>query len=111
MDGPGGAGGDTPEYQAPLHLHRNEDEVWYVLEGALRFRIGDEEIDAPAGSAALAPRGKPHTFWNPSREPARYLLVMAPKTFALVDEIHATDDHSPQRMREIFEKYDSELMS
>jgi mannose-6-phosphate isomerase-like protein (cupin superfamily) len=98
-----------PRYQAPLHFHRNEDEAWYVLEGRLRFRIGDDEIEAPAGSAVLAPRGNPHTFWNPTEEPARYLLIMAPKTWSLVEEIHKTEDRSPDRMRELFEKYDSEL--
>lgn len=101
---------DPPRYQAPLHLHRSEEECWYVLEGRLRFRIGDGEVEAAAGSAVLAPRGRPHTFWNPSTEPARYLLIMTPNTFRLVEEIHATADRSPETMRAIFEKYDCELV-
>ena len=44
--------------------------------GALRFRLGDETVEAPAGGAVLAPRGTAHTYWNPRPEPARYLLVM-----------------------------------
>jgi hypothetical protein len=58
----------------------------------------------------LAPRGKPHTFWNPSEEPARYLLIMTPNTYRLVEEIHAAGDHSPERMKAIFEKHDCELV-
>ena len=73
---PGGPPGER-RLVAPLHVHHHEDEVWYVLEGALRFQIGDEEIEARAGGAVFAPRGKPHTFWNPSPEPARYLVVMS----------------------------------
>ena len=39
------APGDGP----PLHVHANEDETWYVLEGDLRFRLGSEITSAPAG--------------------------------------------------------------
>lgn len=30
------------EWIAPLHVHHADDEAWYVLEGVLRFRIGDD---------------------------------------------------------------------
>jgi hypothetical protein len=45
---------------APPHLHRSEDEAWYVLEGRLGFRIGDEEVEAGLGGAVLVPAGAPH---------------------------------------------------
>ena len=48
--------GDSP----PLHVHRDEDEVFHVLEGELRFRVGDDELRAGPGSAARA-QGVPHT--------------------------------------------------
>ncbi len=51
---------------APLHVHHEDDEAWYVLSGTLGFRLGDEEVEAHAGSAVLARRGTPHTFWNPA---------------------------------------------
>lgn len=38
--------GDGP----PLHAHANEDEAWHVIEGSLRFRLGDTLHLAPAGS-------------------------------------------------------------
>jgi mannose-6-phosphate isomerase-like protein (cupin superfamily) len=99
-----------PRFVAPLHLHRNDDEAWYVLEGMLRFRIGDEDVEAPAGSAVMVRRGTPHTFWNPGTEPTRFLLIMAPKTLRLVEEVHVLSDRSPARLREIFARYDSELL-
>jgi mannose-6-phosphate isomerase-like protein (cupin superfamily) len=100
---------DPPRLVAPLHIHRRDDEAWYVLEGTLRFRLGDEDVEAPAGSAVFGPRGVPHTFWNPREEPARYLLVMMPNTFRLIEEIHASSDRDPATLRALYEKYDCEI--
>jgi|SRR6267378_3388592 len=33
----------------PPHLHRTDDEAWYVLEGALRVQVGKEEVRGPRG--------------------------------------------------------------
>ena len=92
---------------APLHVHHADDEAWYVLEGELGFRLGDEEVVAGAGSALMASRGTPHTFWNARPEPARYLLVMTPRIQRLVRELHApgADDYAA-----IFRAHESELL-
>lgn len=100
-----------PQVIAALHVHHRDDEAWYVLEGTLRFRIGDREFDAPAGSGVFAPRGVPHSYENPSSERARYLLVMTPNTLRLIEEIHATADRDPAAMRALFRKYDCELLA
>ena len=55
-----------------------------------------------AGDAVCARRGVPHTFWNPGVAPARYLLAMPPRIYALIEAIHAADDRSPERMRALF---------
>src|SRR5919202_953759 len=83
-----GGGTEPPTYIAPLHVHNADDEAWYVLDGTLAFRLGDEEVEAPAGSAVLAPAGTAHTYWNPRPEPARYLLVMTPRINALIEALH-----------------------
>jgi quercetin dioxygenase-like cupin family protein len=59
----------------PLHVHRAEDEAFYVLEGELRIRAGDAEFRLGAGQAALAPAGVPHTYRVESRAGARWLNV------------------------------------
>src|SRR5206468_9569399 len=64
-----------PRLIAPRHLHRRDDEAWYVLEGTLRIQVGKREVVAPAGSAVFVPRGMAHTYWNPGPGPVRYLLV------------------------------------
>lgn len=97
---------------AGLHVHHSDDEAWYVLEGTLRFRLGDDEIEAGPGSAVFAPRGMPHAYGNAGTELARYLLVLTPKIRALVDELHAPlDGDEPMDYSTIFRKYDSELLT
>jgi len=106
---PGGYG-DSPFLIAPPHIHHNDDEAWYVLEGVLRVRRGDEVVEARAGSGILVPRGTPHTYWNPGEGQCRYLLIMTPGIYELIQEIHATSDRSPAAMRELFGRHDSELL-
>ena len=49
--------GDSP----PLHIHHDEDEIFHVLEGEVRYRVGDQERLARAGETLLTPKGIPHT--------------------------------------------------
>ncbi len=92
---------------APLHLHRSDDEAWIVLEGRLGFQVGDERREVDAGGSMLVTRGTPHTYWNPSSEPARYLLVMTPRINQLIEALHSGDR---DRFEAIFEEHDSELL-
>jgi mannose-6-phosphate isomerase-like protein (cupin superfamily) len=93
---------------AGLHLHRSDDEAWFVIDGRLGFRVGDEEPDVAAGESILVPRGTPHSYWNPLSKPARYLLVMTPRIHRLIEALHAGDRSDWER---IFEEHDSELIA
>jgi mannose-6-phosphate isomerase-like protein (cupin superfamily) len=106
------AGGppSPPRWIAPLHLHHNDDEAWYVLEGTLRVRVGKDEVEARAGSAVFVPRGTAHTYRNPGSGLVRYLLIMPPNVYRLIQEIHIMSDRSPSALRAVFQKYDSELL-
>jgi len=68
------APGDGP----PLHTHASQDEAWYVLEGGLRFRLGEATAEAPAGAFVFVPRGTPHCFLKAGAEPARILVLFTP---------------------------------
>jgi mannose-6-phosphate isomerase-like protein (cupin superfamily) len=92
---------------APLHVHHGDDEAWYVLEGTLGFRLGDEEFEARTGSGVFAPRGTPHTFRNGGDREARYLLVMTPKIARLIDAIHEPGADIPA----LFASHDSEILT
>jgi mannose-6-phosphate isomerase-like protein (cupin superfamily) len=104
------ASAGPPRLIAPLHLHHNDDEAWYVLEGTLCVRVGDKEVEAKAGSAVLVPRGAAHTYWNRGPGLLRYLLVMTPRIYELIQAIHATQERTPAVLRALFQKYDSELL-
>ena len=64
--------GDSP----PLHVHRNEDEVFHVLEGELRFLAGGREVRAYAGDSVLTVKGVPHTYRAESQGGARFLTIV-----------------------------------
>lgn len=67
-----------PKQGPGLHRHRNEDELWIVLEGEFRFKAGDALLRASTGGMAFGPRGIPHCFQNTGDEPGRLLVVTTP---------------------------------
>jgi quercetin dioxygenase-like cupin family protein len=66
---------------APMHVHENEDEYSYVLEGEVGFQVGDAVIVARPGDLVLKPRGIWHAFWNAGDAPARLLEIISPGGF------------------------------
>ena len=56
----------------PPHLHRELDELMYVVEGTASVLLGREVVEVPAGAWHLRPRGLKHTFWNAADRPLRF---------------------------------------
>ena len=79
---------------APLHLHANEDEYSYVLEGRLGAKLGDEVVYAEKGDLVFKPRNQWHTFWNAGDEACRILKIISPGGFEHVFEEMADDPES-----------------
>jgi len=71
----------APGGSVDLHLHKGHSDSFYVLEGVLEFQVGDEVVEAPAGSYVLAPPNVVHRFRNPSGSPARALNIHTPGGF------------------------------
>ncbi len=69
--------GDSP----PLHVHRTEDESFYVLEGTLRLNVAGEDLVLSTGESGLVPMGVPHTFRVESEEGARWLVITSQGDF------------------------------
>jgi mannose-6-phosphate isomerase-like protein (cupin superfamily) len=67
-----------PRAGPPLHVHVREDEMWFILEGELRFKADKEIFRAPVGSFVFVSRGTPHCLQNIGNLPARYLEMFAP---------------------------------
>jgi len=61
-----------------LHVHRREDEIGYVLEGALEVRLRDQTLVLEAGGVARLPKGIPHAIRNLLGTHSRYLFLCVP---------------------------------
>jgi quercetin dioxygenase-like cupin family protein len=64
-------------FGSPIHVHSDDDEFFVVLEGEVRFRLGDEDVDAGPRSFVYGPRGVAHGFTMNS-DTARVLLFFGP---------------------------------
>jgi quercetin dioxygenase-like cupin family protein len=66
-------------FASPYHVHRAEDETFYILEGEATFLSGDRKIKATAGSYLFLPRDIPHGFRVDA--PTRLLILTTPAGF------------------------------
>lgn len=67
----------------PLHVHAEEDDAFYILEGEVVVIVEDEEVVVSPGTFILVPPGVPHTFANRAHAVARIVNVHAPAGFDL----------------------------
>ncbi len=65
----------------PLHIHRDADEVLYVLEGVVDMECGGRRVRSGPGGLVVVPRGMPHSFRNFGAGPARLLAILLPGGF------------------------------
>lgn len=65
----------------PLHIHWMTDEAFYILEGTFGFEVGEQTLDAVAGTFVFGPKGLAHTFWNQGLTEARMLVMLSPPGF------------------------------
>lgn len=70
-----------PGLGSPWHVHPEEDEWFYVLEGHLTVYVGDTRADLTTGGFAFGPKGVPHTFIGAGPDPTRVLVGLAPIQF------------------------------
>ncbi|MBS1664745.1 MAG: cupin domain-containing protein [Bacteroidetes bacterium] len=63
-----------------LHVHANEDEAVYLLEGELELTIGDTLVTLKTGTSIFIPRNTPHRLRNKKVKTARMLLLNTPGT-------------------------------
>jgi mannose-6-phosphate isomerase-like protein (cupin superfamily) len=63
----------------PAHVHHEHDECFYIIEGAYKFVLGTEEMEAQAGSVVFVPRGTRHAFMQ--NEGGRALVFAIPGGF------------------------------
>ena len=103
----------------PPHVHLDEDEALYVVEGEVEFLVGEGTIPASAGSCVHVPSGTLHTFKNVGTSPSRVLAAFTPggfeKFFLEAGEPATEGSSAPEgepdvgRIVEIGQKYGLEI--
>jgi quercetin dioxygenase-like cupin family protein len=68
---------DSRGAATPLHIHRDTDETFYVIEGELTVFLGDERFEVGAGDYVFGPRGIPHA-WVVTSERAELFVTSGP---------------------------------
>ena len=65
----------------PQHIHNDAEEAFYVVEGEVNVKRGEETLHAAAGAFVLIPRGTSHTIWNTGSTPVKVLTIFSPPGF------------------------------
>jgi quercetin dioxygenase-like cupin family protein len=68
----------APGFSTGLHVHRVQEETFYVLDGECTWQIGDQQIRALPGTFVFIPPGVPHNIGNASDRPARMIMTVSP---------------------------------
>jgi quercetin dioxygenase-like cupin family protein len=99
-----------PGDQTPLHVHHDDDEAFYVLEGELTAWVGDEKLVLRSGDAAFAPMGIPHAI-RTGDEGARWLVTSTPAGFEpFVRAVGAAGMPSPEELTRIAAEHRIEIL-
>lgn len=99
-----------PGHMPPLHVHRDHEEGFRVLEGEVTLFLPGEELHLGPGDFVLAPRGVPHTYRVGDR-PARWLVVTSPAGFErFVSDVAALDAPAPDRLAAIAAQYGVDIL-
>ncbi len=100
---------------SPQHIHKNEDEAFYVLEGEINVLLGERTFKAKAGTFVRIPRGTVHTFCRAGQKSAKLLAIFTPAGFEeFFDEavdLDVTDTEAYVAKAEaLAEKYNMEIV-
>jgi quercetin dioxygenase-like cupin family protein len=68
----------APGEGPPLHVHLEQDELIYTLEGRFRVQLGDSQFEARPGTFIFVPRDTEHTWQNVGDVPARFFAAFTP---------------------------------
>ena len=112
-------------FGAPPHIHTQEHEVFYVLEGEVNFQLGSptgiQNIVATPGTFAFLPKGRPHAWFNIGDTPARLVVFPLPGGFEgfIIDQNEPVIDRTapipasppPANIGEIAQRYGIQLPS
>ncbi len=67
----------SPKRGTPLHVHHNQDEVFYILEGEYAFKVGEEMFNLKTGDSIFLPMKIPHA-WTQVSTTGKMMVVLQP---------------------------------
>lgn len=102
-----------PDGGVPSHQSPDEDKLFVVLSGSLRFHIGDEFFEVATGDQLAVAKGDTHGFVNVGTGPAVQLIITSP---ARHDELLTAlsklpDPHAPGAMDDICRTYNQKIVA
>ena len=93
----------------PLHLHLNQEEWFYVMEGEVAFQVGEQRVHLHPGESVLAPRRVPHTFCAMAATPSRLLIAFCPAG-KMEQYFRDMEGPNPPRDAQSWRRYELELI-
>lgn len=94
-----------------LHVHRVQEETFFVIEGECVWHVGDKRIEATPGTFIFIPPGVAHNITNPSQTPARVLMTVSPPGhehyFEELAQLAAKGSPDPATLADLRERYDT----
>ena len=105
-----------PGFATGLHVHRVQEESFYLLEGECEWLVGDQAVRATPGAYLFVPPGVPHNIGNVSAKPARVLMTVSPPGhehyFRKLAELGAQGRHGDAKaVGELRARYDTDQLS
>lgn len=96
----------------PLHMHADLDETFYVLEGSVKFKIGEEIYYLHPGDTVFAPRNIAHAWVTNSIEAAKMLIIVqgAGTMEAFFEEFASLKEITPDLVAAIYSRHNMVLM-
>jgi quercetin dioxygenase-like cupin family protein len=105
-----------PGFSTGLHVHRVQEETFYVLEGECDWQVGEERICATPGTYLFLPPGVPHDIGNASGKIARVLMTVSPPGHEryfeeLAETVARGGAADPAAIAELRGRYDTDQLS
>ena len=104
-----------PRFATGLHVHRVQEETFYVLDGTCEWQIGDRVVTAPRGAYVFIPPGVPHDIRNPGDQTARLLMTVSPpgheRYFQELAELTAHGRPEPEALAALRRRFDTDQIS
>jgi quercetin dioxygenase-like cupin family protein len=102
----------SPGRGTPLHIHPSQDEIFYVLDGNYRFKVGEDLFDLATGDSIFLPRQIPHA-WTQLSQKGKMTVILQPagklENF-FVTMANMDHEPTPEEVAKIFAENDMQVV-